>query len=810
MRHKSKAGKKFLRNAEKVLRNPMRNSNLNLNANIEEEEEVHLSEDDFDIIKEYGSSLSFLSNLTEENLKKKTENLQLPLKQTKPVIETNIFGQENTDEEDELPNLTDSQSDDETSEESNNSTNNLKRKLDSNLKSFSEDSESEFEKLDTIVSDADTEEELEDVDFEKHTYLPSKKKRKQNVESDEEIDVEAMAIKKDKWTKKVNSRLPIIDDEGNVLKVNQPLIVDRVEGDELIYIKEKEKKNLKQKQERLKKKFGKDFKIEDEETEKSEDEKMKVDLKNPVIQDNLKNLSNLEKQERLAEIASIISSDPEKNINLLKTLREFTKDNSNTIKKFAYITQLAVYKDIIPGYRIRQLSAKESTIAVSKEVKILRQYEESLLSNYQAYLQSIDKCIAENTKKNSKKENYKVDESLLIVAVRCLTELLQSVSHFNFRINILMAIVDRMSLKTPPEVSILCCNSISNLFDNDITGESSLEAVKLISKMLKQKNFNVTDEVLKTFLHLRLQSELHVEKNTEAEKQDKKTKNKNFNKKKKSPHISNSIRKVMKDYKEIEDEMKEAEAVVNKDEKKKLHLETLKLVFVTYFRILKHAKFSPLLPAVLEGLARFAHLISVDFFEDLLNVLKSISKQQLDDYLSNEVVVAKDKTFYDARSAFHSIVASFQLLSGQGESLNIDLKDFCEALYVQLLRLPCIAGESIIQKKNVEDNNELEYKKIKNRKSALDLAIQGMELIFLKRKEVSADRICAFKYPKLKNLLDVDETLGRGVFRPDLKNPELCNPFSTSLWELSLLMNHYDPVVKKLATNISNGKFTKF
>jgi len=57
------------------------------------------------------------------------------------------------------------------------------------------------------------------------------------------------------------------------------------------------------------------------------------------------------------------------------------------------LTQLAVYKDIIPGYRIRQLSESEKNARVSKEVKKLRQYESTLLVNYQQYLQSLDNVI---------------------------------------------------------------------------------------------------------------------------------------------------------------------------------------------------------------------------------------------------------------------------------------------------------------------------------------------------------------------------------------------------------------------------------
>jgi nucleolar complex protein 3 len=47
-------------------------------------------------------------------------------------------------------------------------------------------------------------------------------------------------------------------------------------------------------------------------------------------------------------------------------------------------------------------------------------------------------------------------------------------------------------------------------------------------------------------------------------------------------------------------------------------------VFLTYFRILKQAPDSQLLSPALKGLAKFAHLINVDFFADLMSVLSSL------------------------------------------------------------------------------------------------------------------------------------------------------------------------------------------
>lgn len=47
-------------------------------------------------------------------------------------------------------------------------------------------------------------------------------------------------------------------------------------------------------------------------------------------------------------------------------------------------------------------------------------------------------------------------------------------------------------------------------------------------------------------------------------------------------------------------------------------------MFVTYFRVLKTVGHSPVLSPVLEGLAKFAHLINVDFFNDLMGALHTL------------------------------------------------------------------------------------------------------------------------------------------------------------------------------------------
>lgn len=57
------------------------------------------------------------------------------------------------------------------------------------------------------------------------------------------------------------------------------------------------------------------------------------------------------------------------------------------------LSELAVFKDLIPSYRIRLPTAKERVATVTKEVKKVREYEHSLLTAYQAYLKHLEACV---------------------------------------------------------------------------------------------------------------------------------------------------------------------------------------------------------------------------------------------------------------------------------------------------------------------------------------------------------------------------------------------------------------------------------
>ncbi|TPX44216.1 hypothetical protein SeLEV6574_g04632 [Synchytrium endobioticum] len=546
---------------------------------------------------------------------------------------------------------------------------------------------------------------------------------------------------------------------------------------------------------------------------------------------NLANQTPEERQmsqhEALASLASAIVADPEKNIHSLKILREIAQRPDVKLRKLAFLTQLTVYKDIIPGYRIRPLSEAEKSAKVSKEVKKLRTFEQMLLSQYQAYLQSLDSVInavRKKTSKHSHNGNREMDDaaqavSLALVAINCLAELATTATHFNFRSNVLKALVERMT-DTPDsplaEAIPKCCQALQTVFQHDESGEASLEAVKMLAEGIKTRKFRVTEKVLETFLSLRLREELPTI--SDASKQEKASRKR----KRDEPHVSRKMKKVYKKNGELQQELKEAEAEVDKEERQKLHTETLKHVFATYFRVLKHAEDSPLLPAVLEGLAKFSHLINVDFFSDLLTILRKLSASQHEAYQTS----TSDKNHHNASSSLHCVVAAFRLLSGQGEVLNVDLKDFSIALYQQLPEMVVHPSSPLSISVNLDA-----------RKDLVLLLLTGLELMLLKKKQVPIDRVAAFakrvaslstqlpshgtmaclgilrslliKYPKLGLMLDAEGRIGTGEYKAMLDDPDLCNAFATSLYEFHTLRYHYHPYVRDMARHVASLTFSE-
>ncbi|CAL8580911.1 hypothetical protein XPA_006627 [Xanthoria parietina] len=545
----------------------------------------------------------------------------------------------------------------------------------------------------------------------------------------------------------------------------------------------------------------------------------------------------IEAKEELARIGTLLGENPEEHIGGFRKIAEIGASPNATVKQLALATQLAVYKDIIPGYRIRPLGELDSSEKVSKEVRKLRSFEQALVTNYQNYIKEVAKCA-----KSSGDSSSGDKASIATVAISCACTLLLAVPHFNFRSELIQILVDKLSTRNRDGDFVKCLETLEKLFREDDDGNPSLDGVTQLSKLIKARDYRIDESVLNTFLHLRLLSEFssrgsqnRIDKTDSTDARKVKFK-KEFRTKK--------YRKILKERKAVEKEFQEADAIVSHEERDRLQAETLKIVFVTYFRILK-TRVPNLTGAVLEGLAKYAHLINQDFFGDLLETLKGvISSASFEDSTPGEPeddtqdVPENPTSQHDPlRSTLLSTTTAFTLLEGQdaarsASALHLDLSFFTTHLYKTLhsfalnpdielssktLRLPDPHAPS--SQPTTTTNNKV------NLKTPSVLLLRALSSILLPRSVpplrvaafVKQLSICSLHLPeksaqavlglllqvmkvhgrKVAALWNTEERKGDGVFDALRGDVEGSNPFASTVWEGELLRCHYVPAVRE-------------
>lgn len=88
--------------------------------------------------------------------------------------------------------------------------------------------------------------------------------------------------------------------------------------------------------------------------------------------------------------------------------------------------------------------------------------------------------------------------------------------------------------------------------------------------------------------------------------------------------------------------------------------------------MLKNPVPTPLLPSALQGISKYAHLVSVDFFRDLMRVLKDLITRVPhageDGKVANppENLHGSAVSAENARLQLSCIITAYELLSGQG------------------------------------------------------------------------------------------------------------------------------------------------
>jgi nucleolar complex protein 3 len=462
---------------------------------------------------------------------------------------------------------------------------------------------------------------------------------------------------------------------------------------------------------------------------------------------------------------------PSKVEQLLDLSRPHKNGSDEYIATLGVMSLLAIFKDIMPSYRIRLPTDAERAGKISKETKQLWDFERAILTYYQQYLKLLEKQWERG------QDQHNGPSRLAMTSMLSLCELLKSGFNFNFRSNILTMVVRQMNNRSCEKVSDACCQAVEHVFRKDAQGEVAMEATRLVAKMIKDYRGVVRPAVVRSFVKLPLR--VHVDEAQAA---------------KLASQANKKKRKRDKELAEIESDLKEGSGTVDNIVLARCQSETLQSVILTYFRILKSpdAKSKKdLLPVALEGLAKYVHLINMDTVVDLLDVLKHL---------------LADVDSLPLEASLNCALTAFQALHGPGREMQIDQKEYITPLYSQLARL------------GTEENSRANTEKM----------IKCLTSAFIRRREYSTVRVAAFikqiltvglhapsyttiplmalarqilqRYPSVHQILDSEsDVITSGQYTPDVADPEHSNPFSTSAWELSTLKFHIHPAVRKQA-----------
>ncbi|KAI0887256.1 nucleolar complex-associated protein 3 [Annulohypoxylon maeteangense] len=575
-----------------------------------------------------------------------------------------------------------------------------------------------------------------------------------------------------------------------------------------------------------------------------ESESEEVRVKQPEKPDIPEHQQIREAKEELAKIALLLNETPEENGGAFKALARIGQSRIPAIQKLTLATQLAVYKDVIPGYRIRPVAEDAPEEKLSKDVRRVRTFENSLISGYQAYV----KDLTRHAKAGRHHAGVGKGQSVASVAIMCACTLLTAVPHFNFRGDLIKILVGKLSNRHIDDDFNKCLQTLETLFKEDEDGSPSMEAVSLLSKMMRAKEYDVHESVVNLFLHLRLLSEFsHKASKDSVDRSDstaapKKPKSKrDFRTKRERKHI--------KEQKSLQKDMAQADAVVSYEERERKEGETLKLVFGTYFRILK-LRVPNLMGAVLEGLSKYAHLINQNFFGDLLEALKDLIRHS---EASEDDAEGEDEKGDDdadetgpvrnpSREALLCTTTAFALLAGQDAhnaraDLHLDLSFFTTHLYQTLFPLSLnpdleLGARSLHlpdpDKPSTYPTATTARNKV-NLQTTTVLLIRCLTAILLPSwniRSVPPLRIAAFAKQlctsslhmpeksaqamlallsdvasthgrKIGALWNTEERKGDGRFNPLSEGVEASNPFATTVWEGEILRRHYCPKVRE-------------
>lgn len=596
---------------------------------------------------------------------------------------------------------------------------------------------------------------------------------------------------------------------------------------------------------------------QDQEEEQPEEPKQPEEPVEPAPEDAYAGLSPREAlaklKEDIAEYAGKLMEDPEENRSCLTKLRKMTESPNPVAAQLSMMALVPVFKAIAPSYRIRILTETEKREKVSKEVAKLREFEQGLVANYTKYVETLAGMakVSYTNLQNSRKITA-ADAKKGGLAVKAACELATALRHFNCRNEVLTIVVRRLNRKPTNSEDLAvftqCLRVLEGLLQEDEEhGEITHDLVRILCKAVVDKKFRVDESVVNVLLSLSLLRDYDPNKNRDVPKQK--------IKKKDRVHLTKKERKVRKERKEIEEEMRRAELKITAEKRERHQAEVLRMVLRLYLEILRagtgaRAEAAHLIGAVLEGLARFGDMANLDMLGDFMEVLREIMRDIMDEHAlgdAHNVGANEDDDdddtggMYDGRqlrTVLLCIATSFTLIMNHQLSgkipISLDLSRFIGSLYQILADLSLDSDLELSHKtlRLADPESGVVEKPTVNVSTKAELLLRCLDYVFFRLKNGTTPRAAAFtkrlymallhtpeksllatlKFvgklvgrhgEAIKGLWNTEERIsGEGLYvlgteRLDREvELERCNAGAATLWESVLLDKHYSPMVR--------------
>eukprot|EP00887_Chlorella_sp_A99_P004044 scaffold11.g4044.t1 len=596
-------------------------------------------------------------------------------------------------------------------------------------------------------------------------------------------------------------------------------------------------------------------------------------------------------KQQMAVVSRALLADPQGQLKQLRPLLALLRDADPQVCRLAMLSLLAVFLDVLPGYRIRPPTEKEQEMAVSKEVQKQRDHEAALLSGYQTYLKALLEPLRK--KDGSAAGGGGGAPATARLAVRCMARLLTGHPNFNYTSDIMQALVPCMAHRDE-QIQTLACGAVAELLASgrgaadelpctrphppfapaqhqravpapheDVEGGVTAEAVQLVADLVRRRKCVAPPAVVRALLGARVSQLTSAADFEEARRARKKRK------------------KGKKARDEVDQAFLEAQAHADAAAQRANQSAMLEALFEVFFRrgrdlVLKSATASgllsepgaPLLPAArfeakfplllpaLEGLSKFAHLLSVEYYTDIAAaLLQLLASPALPPAPRLRCLLTASEMLAGQASRGRGWGAGRAAGASAAEALNVDRSGFYRALYAALLHAPLLpldeeekegdgsggdapgggardgageggarasgaaapaaAAEAVRHAPGVLLTRALDAMVVDTK--ALDALRQAA---FAKRMlgaaAAAADSgaalglLCVLhrmirRQPRLRGMLENEAggPPGQRAFKPDADDPAEAGALAAPLWELTLLSWHYHPAAADAAAGIA-------